>query len=94
MNKRKFHRLLIKLNTIIENILLRDVKEEEIFQKIEVTELDIVVKGTTERPYYLIRYHEIGKDFANEGYGSYYLSLVFWWKKKNFKLVKKGDIDE
>lgn len=56
--------------------------------KIKVDKIDIVVHGTVDKPYYVIVYHEIGKDYSNEGFGSYYLKNVFAWRDEYFEIVK------
>nr|DAV38759.1 MAG TPA: hypothetical protein [Caudoviricetes sp.] len=56
--------------------------------KIKVDKIDILVHGTADKPYYVIVYHEIGKDYSNEGFGSYYLKNVFTWKDEYFEIVK------
>lgn len=56
--------------------------------KTKVTKADIVVKGTVDKPYYVIVYHEVGKDYDNEGFGSYYLTNVFNWRDEYLEIVK------
>lgn len=58
-------------------------------EKLKVTEAEIVVHGTRERPYYEIRYREVGKYNYNLGYGSYYLDIVFQWLEEEFEVVKE-----
>lgn len=60
-------------------------------KKIKVTELEIIVTGTKERPYYEIKYKEVGKDYFNIGYSSYYLNNVFDWKEECFEIVGGND---
>lgn len=58
-------------------------------EKTKVTKADIVVKGTADKPYFVIVYHEVGKDYDNEGLGSYILSNVFKWREEYLQLVEK-----
>lgn len=62
--------------------------------KIKADKIDIVVHGTADKPYYVIVYHEIGKDYDNEGFGSYYLENVFKWKEEYFEIVKEENTNE
>ena len=56
--------------------------------KTKVTKADIIVHGTIDKPYYVICYHEVGKDYDNEGFGSYDLSNVFKWREEYLEMVK------
>lgn len=56
--------------------------------KIRVTKADIVVKGTIDKPYYVIAYREVGKNYDNEGFGSYFLSNVFKWRDEEIEIIK------
>lgn len=40
-------------------------------EKVKVTELEIVVTGTKEKPYFNIKYKEVGKEDYDIGYSSY-----------------------
>lgn len=53
-----------------------------------VTKADIVVKGTIDKPYFVIIYHEVGKEYDNEGFGSYDLNNVFRWREECLKIVE------
>ena len=57
--------------------------------KTKVTKADIVVKGTEERPYYVIVYHELGKEYDNEGFGSYSLENVLEWRNECLELIEE-----
>ena len=57
--------------------------------KIKVTSADIVVHGTIEKPYYEIKYYELGNEECHVGYGSYNLQYVFEWLKECFEIVDK-----
>lgn len=60
-------------------------------EKIKVKEADIIVRGTAARPYFGIKYLEIGSNEYEEGYGSYELKNVFAWLDEYFEIVKEGD---
>lgn len=55
--------------------------------KLKVTKADIVVKGTVDKPYYVIVYREVGKNYDNEGFGSYFLPNVFKWRDEEFEII-------
>lgn len=57
-------------------------------EKIKVTSLDIIVNGTKEKPYFEIKYKEVGSENYNVGYSSYDLNNVFDWKEECFEEVK------
>lgn len=56
--------------------------------KTRVTELEIIVTGTKEKPYFEIKYKEVGKEHYNIGYSSYDLNNVFNWKEECFEVVQ------
>ena len=64
---------------------LKDMVEE----KIKVTSLEINVTGTKDKPYFEIKYKEVGKEDYNIGYSSYDLNNVFGWKEKCFEIVNE-----
>lgn len=57
-------------------------------KKIKVTEIDIIVTGYVEKPYYELKYREVGKNYYYVGYSSYYLRNVVEWKEQYFEVVK------
>ena len=59
--------------------------------KIKVTSLEVIVNGSKRKPYYEIKYKEVGTDNYNIGYSSYDLQLVLDWKEKCFELVKVAE---
>ena len=59
--------------------------------KIKVTSLEVIVNGSKRKPYYEIKYKEVGTDNYNIGYSSYNLDFVFDWKEKCFELVKVAE---
>lgn len=60
---------------------------ERLEEKIKVTSLEIIVTGTKEKPYFEIKYKEVGKEEYNIGYSSYDLNNVFIWKDECFEIV-------
>ena len=63
----------------------RDSKTE----RIKVSCLDIIVTMIGKKPYYEIKYKEIGEDYYHVGYSSYKLENVFAWKDECFEIVKE-----
>lgn len=61
----------------------------EKYNKIKVTEAEIIVHGTVDKPYFAIMYHEVGKSYNNIGFGSYILENVFKWKDEYLELVEE-----
>lgn len=58
-------------------------------KKTKVTSLEIIVTGKVEKPYFEIKYKEVGKTDYNLGYGSYDLKNVFAWKDECFEVVNR-----
>lgn len=63
----------------------RDSKTE----RIKVSCLDIIVTMIGKKPYYEIKYKEIGENHYNVGYSSYKLENVLAWKDECFEIVKE-----
>lgn len=61
-------------------------------EKLKVLSADIIVTGTKDKPYYEIKYKEVGKNHYNIGYGSYCLDYVFEWKNECFTIVEKKNV--
>lgn len=57
-------------------------------EKEKVTEVEIVVHGTREKPYYEIKYKNVGSDKYNIGYSSYDLNNCFIWLEECFEMVE------
>ena len=55
--------------------------------KIKVTSLEVIVTGKREKPYYEIKYKEVGEIDYKIGYSSYDLNNVFAWRDKFFEIV-------
>ena len=60
--------------------------------KIKVTSLEVIVNGSNRKPYYEIKYKEVGTDNYNIGHSPYNLDLVLDLKEKCFELVKEHDV--
>lgn len=58
-------------------------------ERIKVSELDIIVNMISEKPYYGIKYKEVGEDYYHIGYSSYNLDFVLEWKDKCFEVVSE-----
>lgn len=63
----------------------RDSKTE----RIKVSCLDIIVTMIGKKPYYEIKYKEIGEDYYHVGYSSYKLENVLAWRDECFEIVKE-----
>lgn len=59
--------------------------------KVKVEEAEIVVHGTADKPYFEIKYREVGKKDYNVGYSSYDIRNVFGWLNSEFDIVGKSD---
>lgn len=60
-------------------------------EKIKVTSAEIVVHGTADKPYYVIKYYDIADKEWHIGYGSYYLHYVFQWLEECFEMVEQTE---
>lgn len=60
-------------------------------EKTKVISAEIIVAGTKDKPYFEIKYKEVGKDYYNIGFGSYYLENVFEWIEKYLEIVNEGE---
>lgn len=58
-------------------------------KKIKVASLEIIVTGKREKPYFEIKYKEVGKRDYNIGYGSYNLNNVFARRDECFEVVNR-----
>lgn len=58
-------------------------------ERIKVSELDIIVNMISEKPYYGIKYKEVGEGYYHIGYSSYNLDFVLEWKDKCFEVVSE-----
>ena len=58
-------------------------------EKTKVESLDIIVTMMEDKPYYRIKYKEVGSDHFCIGYSSYRLDYVLEWKMQYFELVER-----
>lgn len=58
--------------------------------KVKVEEAEIVVHGTADKPYFEIKYREVGKKDYNIDYSSYDIRNVFGWLESEFDVVGKS----
>ena len=58
-------------------------------EKTKVESLDIIVTMMEDKPYYGIKYKEVGSNHCCIGYSSYRLDYVLEWKKQYFELVER-----
>lgn len=82
----KYAKLAESEESMIECIrtAARDSKTE----RIKVSCLDIIVTMIGKKPYYEIKYKEIGEDYYHVGYSSYKLENVLAWRDECFELVR------
>lgn len=66
----------------------KQTMEDEQLEKIKVTSAKIITRGTTERPYFLIKYYDIADKEWYIGYSSYYLEHVQQWLDECFEIVE------
>lgn len=67
-------------------------QQDDVFrgEKIKVKELDIIVSGTLEKPYFEIKYVLLDGS-VHVGYSSYELKNVFGWKNECFEVVSEEE---
>lgn len=63
----------------------------EIKEKIKVTDIDIVVNNLRFRPYYMIKYKEVGEGKYKTGYGSFSLREVRERECEDYIIVKEEE---
>jgi len=63
--------------------------EKTNYREKKVTSAEIIVTGTKDKPYFEIRYKEVGKEDYSIGYSSYDLNNVFDWKEDCFEIVNQ-----
>lgn len=59
-------------------------------EKVKVTSAEIIVSVIKGKPYFEIKYREVGKSNYNIGYSSYDLENVIGWKNECFEIVNTG----
>lgn len=57
--------------------------------KLVVDNIEVIVRGARNKPYYEIKYREVGNDDYNVGFGSYDLNNVLKWKEEEFEVVSE-----
>lgn len=62
--------------------------------KLVVDDIEVVVRGVRNKPYYEIKYREVGNDDYNIGFGSYDLNNVLKWKEEEFEVVSEKEWKE
>ena len=58
-------------------------------ERMKVSHLDIIVTMIDKKPYYEIKYKEIGSNHYSVGYSSYKLENVLSWRDEGFEGVEK-----
>lgn len=58
-------------------------------EKVKVTSAEIIVTGKKEKPYFEIKYKEVGSNHYNIGYSSYDLNTVFDYRDTCLEVVEK-----
>lgn len=62
--------------------------------KLVVDDIEVIVRGIANKPYYEIKYREVGNDNYNIGFGSYDLNNVIKWKEEEFEVVSEKEEKE
>lgn len=62
--------------------------------KLVVDDIEVIVRGIANKPYYEIKYREAGNDDYNIGFGSYDLNNVIKWKEEEFEVVSEKEEKE
>ena len=62
--------------------------------KLVVDDIEVIVRGIANKPYYEIKYREVGNDDYNIGFGSYDLNNVIKWKEEEFEVVSEKEEKE
>ena len=68
---------------------LQDEPVEMENERMKVSHLDIIVTMIDKKPYYEIKYKEIGSNHYSVGYSSYKLENVLSWRDECFEVVEK-----
>lgn len=65
-------------------------------EKNKVTSLEIVVRMVGDKPYYELKYREVGKEYYRIGYSSYDLKIVLEYIDAYFEIVtgKRSNTDK
>lgn len=62
--------------------------------KLVVDDIEVIVRGIANKPYYEIKYREVGNDDYNIGFGSYDLNDVLKWKEEEVEVVSEKEEKE
>lgn len=64
-------------------------------EKNKVTDLEIIVRMIGDKPYYEVKYREVGKEYYSVGYSSYDLKIVLEYIDTYFEVVtiKRSNAD-
>lgn len=62
--------------------------------KLVVDDIEVIARGIANKPYYEIKYREVGNDDYNIGFGSYDLNNVLKWKEEEFEVVSEKEEKE
>lgn len=62
--------------------------------KLVVDDIEVVVRGVRNKPYYEIKYREVGNNDYKIGFGSYDLNNVLKWKEEEFEVVSEKEVKE
>lgn len=62
--------------------------------KLVVDDIEVIVRGVANKPYYEIKYREVWNDDYNIGFGSYDLNNVLKWKEEEFEVVSEKEKKE
>lgn len=86
-----------KVDEIKEQKLLRTEQRLKEEPKIKVTSAEIIVENNGDarqgKPYYNIKYKELGQEEYTIGYSSYKLQYVLEWLDTYFEIVEEQDTD-
>lgn len=62
-------------------------------EKIKVSSIYVIAREHCNKPYYEIRYKEVGNDFYNIGYSSFNLEQVLYWRHRCFEVVSADEYE-
>ena len=69
------------------------MRENKVNKLVE-DDIEVIVRGIANKPYYEIKYREVGNDDYNIGFGSYDLNNVLKWKEEEFEVVSEKENKE
>ena len=62
-------------------------------EQIKVSSIYVIASEHCNKPYYEIRYKEVGNDFYNIGYSSFNLEQVLYWRHRCFEVVPADEYE-